>query len=343
MADSIREALTSAFDKAEADPTENAQDTSDLTEATESTQDASDSNVDTLDSPSGKDETDAGSTSAPSAEASPSPTPPADTTPAPVSWSTEERAAWATVPKPARDAIMRREGEMNRALQASSSARQRVAALESIAAPYKPLLDSYGVQVEQVIPSLLATRAALEVGTPQQKAQLVANLCADFGIDIQVLDNALSSRYANGTPTPQYGGGPPAMQSLQNHPDLQGLFGLAAQFKEAQTARAREVIATVEAQPHYEAVRFTMADLIDKAKEVGKTLDINVAYNLAAQMHGYAAAPAPQGSVSDAARTLANARRAASSVGGAPRPSPGTKPGEGSLRDELLRNMNAKR
>jgi hypothetical protein len=77
---------------------------------------------------------------------------------------------------------------------------------------------------------LLATRAALEVGTPTQKAQLVANLIHQFGVDIASLDNFL----ANGPAAqPQQA---PAVQPQNyfdptQHPALQPLFSLAEQFK----------------------------------------------------------------------------------------------------------------
>jgi hypothetical protein len=234
---------------------------------------------------------------------------------------------------------------MNRALQDSASARRRAEALDKSAKPYQPLLDSYGVQVEQVIPGLLATRAALEVGSPSQKAQLVANLCADFGIEIGLLDEALSGRYQNGQPEPRYQ--PQNHQiDLTNNPALAPLFAMAEQIKSVQTERAAQAIGTVSSDPHYNAVRFTMADFIEQARAQGRQLGLPEALSLAKQFHGLGAAPAAAGSgnpLSDAARTLAAARNAASSVSGAPKPTPPRKPGEGTLREELEANLAARR
>jgi hypothetical protein len=345
MADSIREALTGAFEKhSTSDETPaNAGPAADETPVTGGADDSAPAgDVPATDEATPSNESDdAAAAAVPATPAAPAPAA-ATTEPPPASWSNEERAAWSTLPEAARKAVLRREGEMNRALQTSATARRRVEALDKLADVYKPLLDSYGVTVEQALPGLLATRAVLEVGTPEQKAQLLANVCADFGLDITLLDTALQQRYANGVPTPRYSG--------QGQPDLNKLVEerlnehpMVKAFNSAQQERARSAIAGVQTQPHFEAVRHTMADVIDQAKALGRSIDVDSAYRVACQLHGLDA-PAPAAaaqSVSDAARTLAAARNAAASVSGAPKPTPARKPGEGSLRDELTANLNA--
>lgn len=339
MTDSIREALTTAYNEAEKTPAspapaeQAAAPESEIveTEPKEAEVSASDKSKSEAapgeEAPSGKDP------QAPEAAAAAAPE-----QSAPVSWSNEERAAWATVPAKAREAIMRREGEMNRALRTSAQARQRTEALDKVVEPYKPLLDRYGVTVEQILPPLLATRAALEVGTAEQKATLVANLCGDFGIDLELLDTALAGRYQNGKAAPRQVA--PQIPDLSQNPQLAPVFALVEQFKAAQAERAQQAIQAVASDPHYEEVRFTMADLIEMAQRRGKTMDLPTALELAKRAHGLAVPP-PAPSVSEAARTLAAARNAAVSVSGAPKPSPPRKPGEGTLREEIEANMKA--
>lgn len=349
MSDSIREALTAAYEKAESAPP-----AAESTEASPAEPVSTASAADSGDAPAASDSgsgttTDASNTPPDAAASAAAPAKPAESAPpaatsseanAPISWTAEERTAWTGVPEAARKAIARREGEMNRALQYSATARRRVEALDRAVETFKPLLDQYGVTVEQVIPNLLSTRAALEVGTPQQKATLVANICAEFGLDVNLLDAALATRYQNGQPPPRQQAPAP---DLSNNPQLAPLFALAAQYKEAQNARAATAIAEVSADPLYNEVRFTMADLIETAKARGQTMDLKTALGIAKQMHGHAPPAPPAPSVSDAARTLAAARNAASSVSGAPKPTPPRKPGEGSVRDELLANFAAAR
>jgi hypothetical protein len=157
---------------------------------------------------------------------------------------------------------------------------------------------------------------------------------------VELLDGALSKRYQNGTPTPRVAPQTGDInrlveERLNSHPMVQA-------YEQARTERAQAAVSTVASDPHYQAVRFTMADLIEQAATAGRKLELPVALNLAKQMHGIAV-PVAAPSVSDAARTLAAARNAAGSVSGAPKPSSPRKPGEGSLRDELVANMSAKR
>lgn len=342
MSDSIREALTAAYDEAEKVETPTPGLDTEISNAAgadsvEKLADKTDERAAPIETPPegasvGKAISDKGGTPAPSG------TPPAPEQPAPASWSNEEREAWSTVPPKAREAIMRREGEMNRALRASASARQRSEAIDKSVEPYKPLLDRYGVSIEQVLPPLLATRAALEVGTPEQKATLVANICGDFGIDLELLDNALASRYQGGKAPPRQMA--QQIPDLSQNPQLAPVFAMVEQFKAAQTERAQQALQAVASDPHYEEVRFTMADLIEMAQRRGKTMDLPTALELAKRAHGFSVAP-PAPSVSEAARTLAAARNAAGSVSGAPKPTPARKPGEGTLRNEIEANFAA--
>jgi hypothetical protein len=343
VSDSIRDALTAAYEAKDKEPATDDTASDDATINAEVV-DSSELPADTMDETSAPDSTEGaseGESIPDKGEGATAAAVPAASEAAPASWTQDERAGWATAPEAVRKAVLRREGEMNRALQVSSSARKRVESLDKITQPYKPLLDSYGITVEQAMPGLLATRAALEVGTPAQKAELIANLCADFGIEVELLDGALATRYQGGRPAPRVA--PVQMPDLATNPQLAPLFAMAEQVRQAQTERAQEAVSAVSADPHYNEVRFTMADLIEKAHVAGRKLDLPTALGIAKQLHGLGA-PAPTAtSVSDAARTLAAARNAASSVSGAPKPTSPRKPGEGSLRDELIANMSAKK
>lgn len=334
MADSIREALTAAYDKAETE-----------TPDTETGAPAADVETETMGAADDVAATsDDASSAAPDAEAVPSnetseaaqaaPTPEPDS-PSPASWTAAERAEWSKVPKSARDAIARRETEMGRALQVSADARRRVSAIDQIGKQYEPLLRSYGITVEQAMPGLLATRAALEVGTPEQKAELVANICADFGLDLNLLDQALGQRFQNGQPPPRYQ--PQARPDFRRDPSLAPLYDIAEQLAARRAAEAQRQVDEVKTKPHYEAVKLTMADLIDNAKAHGRELPLVRAYDIATQLHGLEAAPAavaPQQSRDEKGRFEA-ARKAASSVSGAPKPTPPRQPGTGTARDEI--------
>lgn len=337
MADSIREALTAAVDKAEKDSTDALKDTPSIggNEGGEADAIGGGSSDDTI-SNAGTDDSGAGDVPASDEGTAPiAPATPAEVLNAPASWTKEERAAWAGVPPAAQKAAIRREAEMQRAFQSSASARKRVEAIDRVTEQYRPLLDSYGTTLEAVLPPLLATRAALEVGTDQQKAQLVANICADFGVPIEALDDALAV-VMQGAPRQRIA--PPQKIDYKSIPELGPVFALAATIEQHNQTRAAAALQPLTTLPHYEAVRVTMADLIERARSEGRSIEVQRAYDLACGMHGLDVVPtAPAGgtSVSEAAAILARSRKAASSVSGAPQPTPARKPGEGSVADEV--------
>ena len=259
---------------------------------------------------------------------------------APASWKPAEKAEWAKVPESVRAAVMRRETETSRALSQSAEARKFTQRFEETVNPYRPLMDAYGVKdpVEAIGP-LLATRAALEVGTPTQKAQLVANLIHQFGVDIASLDNFL----ANGpAPAPQ---APPVQPQNYfdptQHPALQPLFSLAEQFKGYQQQKVEAAVAEVSSLEHFDAVREDMADVLERAHKAGRLMTMQEAYSRAVAMNPDIEPVARQPTAvttSEAAAILAKSRKAASSVSGAPKVTPSAKPT--SLREQIAAAMD---
>jgi len=243
---------------------------------------------------------------------------------APASWKAEEKAAWATVPASARAAIVRREQETQRVLSGSAQARKLEADFQKAIHPFTPLMEAHGIAPIPAIESLLQMRAALEVGTKEQKAQLVSNLVRQFGVDIETLDGLLSA--SHGQPVAQ----PQPRIDPRGIPELAPLFSLAEQVTAAQAAKLEAQFEPIESLPHYEAVREMMADLLEAAATRGKSMTLQSAYNLAVQADPALAGTQPVAttttSTSEAAAILARSRKAASTTAGAPKTSPTAKP-----------------
>ncbi|MCS7084461.1 MAG: hypothetical protein NZ534_00075 [Bacteroidia bacterium] len=262
------------------------------------------------------------------------PEPPVE--PPPASWRPEERTEWAKLPPSARAAVLRRESEIARAMQQSADARTFAKEFEKVVEPYKLLFARYGVSNPlSAIDALLQTRAALELGTPDQKAQLVANIVHNFGVDIEKLDAALVAPRPAAPPTP------PPMPDYRSDPQLAPLFSLAEAIKERQRERMEKEMAEVERLPHFEELRDSMADIIEAASKNGRRIGVRQAYDAALALRPDlkpatpqpSSAPATPPSVSEAAAILARSRTAASSVAGAPKGSP--RPQPQTLREEL--------
>jgi len=335
MSDSIRDELTKAFADAEADTstdTDTSVDTTPDTSVDESVDTSADRTTDTN---AGADSAVQTGQDQPAPAAAPAPS----QYKAPQSWNAEAKGAWGSLPPQAQAEIVRRETELNRVLQVSADARRVQQQFDSIAEPYAPLLAKYNVSLADAIPPLLATRAALELGSDSQKATLVANMIADFGIDIELLDQAIIHRHNNGGLRPSQQAPVPQID-YRNVPELAPLFQIAEQFKTRQSEAAQEALSTISTHPQFDEVRHTTADVLDQARARGKTLALDAAFNIALQMHGYDPSPSTAQQARDEQGRYAAAKKAASSVSGSPKPSAGYKPGSGTIRDELVNAMS---
>lgn len=375
MADSIRESLTKAFAAAEEPAKEPAitaspappahQETSQTTDSktkSEADSAAPSTQAAPASPPSGEPAKDKATPSGSAADktAAPASTDPKTSTPgggadtsqplpspadqAPGSWKAAEKAEWDKIPANARAAIKRREAEASRALTQSTDARRMADEYKQVLHPFEPLIQSKGITdpLHQVIKPILQIRAALEIGSPQQKAALVANMVRDFGIDVSMLDAAIVHNTNN--PHAALPPAPPPAPSLRANPELQPLFALAEQLEQRRAAAAAEQIASVESLPHFEELREDMADIMTRAAEKNRTITVKQAYDWALAQSEYATQapvapqPAPTVTPSEAAAILARSRKAASSVSGAPSTTPGKKPT--TLREQIASAMD---
>jgi hypothetical protein len=228
------------------------------------------------------------------------------------------------VPASARAAIIRREQETQRVLSTTADARRLQSDFQQAIHPFVPLMEAHGVAPIPAITALLEMRAALEIGSKEQKAQLVSNLVRQFGVDIEALDGFLSNSHGQ-QPT-----APAPRIDPRGIPELAPLFSLAEQVTAAQAAKLDQQFEPIEALPHYEAVRDVMADLLESAATRGKTLTLQKAYDIAVAsdpaLAGTPATATTTTSTSEAAAILARSRKAASTTAGAPKTSPTAKP-----------------
>lgn len=317
MADeeTTRDALTAAYDKhtPETVVEETVADTPATQAAPESAPEASEALSTSQDAASPPDASASTQTltpqaAAPSAVVAPA-GPPAKP---PRSWSPEAKAEFANL-KPAVQAdILKREREISQGLEKTAPARQHYEKFSEVVKPFEPLMQAYGVEPLDAMKVLLSTRAGLEIGTPEQKAAIVANICHDFGIDVTLLDNLLVQR---GPVQPFRPAAPPPRAPLD--PRLEELINTVQQAK---VAKAEAEIAKVEALPHFEELREDMADIVERFHANGKPISVEAAYKRALAMNPdlEPTQAAPTISKSQAAAILAS-RNAASSVSGAPR------------------------
>ncbi len=209
----------------------------------------------------------------------------------PVGWKGEAKLKWAEVPQEVRQEVVRREKEVNDVLRESAGSRQFQEAFERTIAPFQQFIAADGGDPLIATRNLMQTAAVLRVGSPQQKAQTVAQIVRQFGVDIETLDSALA-----GAPVqPGNGAGmsPDVQQYLQQQlaPVQQFMGNLQSRVQQANAAQATEVSSEIEAfennpkYPYFEDVREDMGWLFERANQRNEKLTLESAYEQAIRMN----------------------------------------------------------
>lgn len=257
---------------------------------------------------------------------------------APASWTPQSREKWSRLDPDIRAEIHRRESDMQAVLQKGANARQLADAFADVVRPYEMFIRQDGSNPLQAVQNLMQTAATMRIGTPQAKAQLVANIVNAHGVDIAMLDSLLA-----GTVAPQ-GGGQQQPQAFRD-PRLDQFLAQQQQTQQQAEARSRaEVEQSVKAfastHEFFNDVQQTIADLMEIRARQGVTLDLEAAYNEACQLN-----PEVRAVLATRARTSNNgaqsaavlrAKRAASSVKDESTPRAGaTVPKDDSVRSHI--------
>lgn len=106
---------------------------------------------------------------------------------APETWTKEAIAEWATVPPRVQQEILKREQDMHRGIEQYRGAAEIGQKYDSVVEPYRALLAAENVDPVQLFQSFAGNHYLLSRGTPEQKAQIGANLIRSYGIDIRQL------------------------------------------------------------------------------------------------------------------------------------------------------------
>jgi hypothetical protein len=255
---------------------------------------------------------------------------------APASWTPQARERWAALDPEVRAEVHRREGELQTVLQRSASARQFTEAFEQVMRPYEVFIRQENSNPLQAVQNMMQTAATMRVGTAQQKAETVAGIIRNFGVDIEQLDSLLAGQLP-----------PQGSQRQQEFRDPRFDQFLAAQQALIQQNESRqmqtihqEVQAFASGHEFYADVQPIMADLMAIRAKQGQALDLEGAYKLACGMHeGVAATIAQRAASSQNAgqsQAVLRAKRAAASVKGDPTPHTGaTVPKDDSVRSSI--------
>jgi hypothetical protein len=224
---------------------------------------------------------------------------------APQSWRGPQKAKWAALDPDVRQEVIRREREITKTLGETAAARQLANQFAQAVQPFQARLQSMGAAPITAVQRLLQADYALSSAPPAQRAQLMAKLINDYGVDVRALDAALSGQQPDPTES--------KLEAILNQrlAPLQQFLTLQQQREQAREAQAEQEIAqTVESMtnnpkfPHFEAVRDEMADIVELSSKRGLYLSLEQAYNRAVALN-------PEVSQQIAAQKEADAKRAA--------------------------------
>jgi hypothetical protein len=196
----------------------------------------------------------------------------------PVGLSPAAREAWADVPDAVKAEITKREQDYEKGIMKYSQNAKRAEAMDRTLQPFQQLFAMNGGP-GQTLPGLLQTASLLQMGTQAQKAQTVANLIQQFGVDIKTLDGVLVGEQ----PAPE-----------QQQPNIQQILDQRiAQYHQQQqaaqqTAYVNNEVESFAADPKHEFyadVKMDMADLLDMAGNRGVNMTLQEAYDRAIAMN----------------------------------------------------------
>ena len=209
----------------------------------------------------------------------------------PQSWKASEKGKWNGLDIGVRAEIIRREREADRAIQESSGARKFAEGFERAVQPYMGRYQAAGLKPTQAIMNLMQVDHALATGPAPQRAQLMAKMITDYGVDIEMLANALDGKDMR-SPTAD-------VEQLLEQKLAPVQEFIQGQTRREQEQRQREFQATAQtieqmaedpAYPLFEVVREDMADIIEINLKRGTKMSLKEVYNRAVQMNPEASA-----------------------------------------------------
>lgn len=234
---------------------------------------------------------------------------------APSSWKEGPKKKWATLDPEVRQEVIRRERDAIQALTNSDSARKFAATMSNAIGPHGARLAALGIQPDAAVSALLRTDMVLSSGAPAMRAQTIAKLIKDYGVDISLLDQALSGQNITQAD--------PVMDRLTSlldqrlAPVNQFLTQQQQVTRQAEQQAEQQLIsevdkmeADVENYPFFNQVRDSMADLLQIFAQKNAPLTLQAAYNKAVRMNDTLSAQTQARDASEVARLAAAARTA---------------------------------
>lgn len=221
----------------------------------------------------------------------------------PSSWKPQYRERWEALPPDIQQEVLRVDKEIVSTMAQAAAARRFQEQFQQTIAPFESHIRAEGSDPIRMVGNLLQTAVALRTAPPAHRAQLVAQIVKSYGVPIDALDAALVGEQPAGGQSPNID-----PRSIAEQVRREVLSGLTQRAQQANAARAQQEAAAFEQDPaneFLEDVRQDMADLLEVAGRQGRALSLKDAYDRACRLNDNVRAVLEQRA---AAKTAANAQ-----------------------------------
>lgn len=189
----------------------------------------------------------------------------------PQSWKPAAREKLLTADPEIQAEVMRREQEMQQGIQSTAEQRRMAEGFQRVLEPYGQMLQ--GQDPTNVVREALHLGQTLHYGTPEQKAQTLAHLFTQFGVDIDTFAKAVDGTAANDNQAQGQAQLPPQIaQQLQRFDSY-----IRSQEQAQQQQLSSQVEAFAAKNEFFHDVQPRMAGLI----KAGLAKDLDDAYHQA--------------------------------------------------------------
>jgi len=223
-----------------------------------------------------------GTENVPAADAKPEPH--GDSIKAPIDWGPKEREDWSKIPRHLQEKVMAREKELGNMMQTTKDARQTHSEFGQLVQQYGSVLSGVmGNTPMETTRNLFDTVANLRMGSPIQKAQIIADMISNFGVDINTLDSAI----VGAAPPPEQAQNQQFEAELNRRmAPFEEMMGQQKSYQQQQANQRQESANNEVADFGKNAeflgdVRNDMADLIEMAGARGQNMSMQQAYDKA--------------------------------------------------------------
>lgn len=212
----------------------------------------------------------------------------------PASLSAQAKAEFKTLPEHFQREFIKRENDFKKGVEKYKQSADLGKRVAKVIEPYKPIIEQRGLNVDNVIATMLNASYRLSTGTPEQRAQYLAQIARESNIDLNLLVNSGHNQSTAAMPNGQQRNETNAQYEARlARLEYERQQELLLRQQQEQLSLAQQVQAFETARddkgnlkyPYFQNVREEMADVIDLAQAKGKQITLEQAYQQAIRLN----------------------------------------------------------